>query len=225
MGNTTANVLSIILLVAVVGAMAAYAGVTPADVGLSEEPATPTPTATPTATPTPTPTQTPTPEPAPIRDPDDPGPSSHTYYNGLHLNSTETEKAVLEETNRVRSSHDLEPLEWDSEIASVARAHSEDMYARGYVSHNNPEGQSSFQRYEDIRPDGCSDYSENILRFSSIAPEEVTVNDVAEDMVNGWMNSPPHRRAILESGMERIGIGIHIAEDGTIHAAQNFCTT
>lgn len=141
MGNT-ANIASIVLLIAVSGGIAAWAGVTPADMGLVEKPANPTPTVSPKATPTTAPTLTP--EPTPVRDPDDPGSTSHTYEHGLNLNSKALEKAVLAETNRVRTSRGLGTLEWDSEVASVARAHSEDMADRDYFGHNNPEGQVHF---------------------------------------------------------------------------------
>jgi uncharacterized protein YkwD len=41
------------------------------------------------------------------------------------------------------------------------------------------------------------------------------------------MNSTPHRRAILERGdtprWDRAGVGVYVAADGQVYAAQNFC--
>lgn len=43
-----------------------------------------------------------------------------------------------------------------------------------------------------------------------------------ESVVDGWMNSPGHRENIMRDAFGRIGVGIHVAEDGTIYWAQLF---
>lgn len=223
MGNTTANVASVILLVAVAGGMAAWAGVTPADVGFSTgETPTPVPTATPTATPTPTPT----PKPTPARDPDDPGASSHTYENGFTLESDTLEQAVFEETNRVRNEQRSGTVEKDPVIASVARAHGEDMSSRNYISHNNLEGESFTDRYWDVRPGQCQNVGENIFEIPAaniVYSNYTTVRGLAKRAVHDWWESPGHKRTMLDDRYDRLGVGAHVGSDGDVYLTQDFC--
>lgn len=49
-----------------------------------------------------------------------------------------------------------------------------------------------------------------------------TEENLAEQTVNGWMNSPGHRENIL-SGFHSEGIGVAIASDEKVYFTQNFC--
>lgn len=49
-----------------------------------------------------------------------------------------------------------------------------------------------------------------------------TEENLAEQTVNGWMNSPGHRENIL-SGFHSEGIGVAIASDDKVYFTQNFC--
>jgi uncharacterized protein YkwD len=49
-----------------------------------------------------------------------------------------------------------------------------------------------------------------------------TEEDLAEQTVDGWMNSSGHRKNIL-SGFHSEGIGVAIASDDKVYVTQNFC--
>ena len=83
----------------------------------------------------------------------------------------------------------------DAGLAAVARAHSADMRDRGYSSHNNPDGESPFDRAEQA---GLSARAENIARGQ----------DDAKAVMNAWMNSAGHRRNILNCDLTRLGVGV-----------------
>ena len=54
------------------------------------------------------------------------------------------EAKMLQLVNAERVKRGLQPLKPDPEMTAVARAHSKDMFARGYFSHYTPEKKRSF---------------------------------------------------------------------------------
>ncbi len=56
------------------------------------------------------------------------------------------EMEMLELVNNERRKEGLRPLAFDPELVPVARAHSQDMFKRGYFAHKTPEGKSPFDR-------------------------------------------------------------------------------
>ncbi|MBQ8528827.1 MAG: LysM peptidoglycan-binding domain-containing protein [Clostridia bacterium] len=109
---------------------------------------------------------------------------------------TAYEREVVRLVNAERAKAGLSPLEYDWELARVARYKSEDMQRLGYFSHTSPTYGSPFQMMKSF---GISYRSagENIARGYS-TPAAV---------VEGWMNSPGHRANILSSSFTRIGVG------------------
>lgn len=172
-----------------------------------------------------------------VTDPGDPGNSS--YETDVEtIESWTVEDFVHDEVNERRADHGLEPLDWDGTVASVARAHSYDMAQREYFDHVNPDGEEPFDRFRDV-DDYCRGFGENIARTSVDRPVtdpntgETTTHETAEGLANGlvnqWMNSTPHRNAILEEGetadadWDRGGVGVYITDDGEVFASHNFC--
>ena len=142
--------------------------------------------------------------------------------------------------NREREKNGLSPLASSDELSLIARGHSRDMATRRYFSHDSPEGHDFSYRY---RQGGyqCSLRigntvhmgAENIflnVRYNSVT----TVNgkdyydwnseaQVSETTVQGWMDSPGHRKNILTPHWRREGIGVFLAPDEKIYITQNFC--
>ena len=106
------------------------------------------------------------------------------------------ESSMLDLVNEERRAHGLRPLRADPEAAEVARAHSKDMFARGYFSHITPEGRTPFER---MRRSG--------LRFRA-AGENLAFARTLQMAHKGLMNSPGHRANILRPAFGRAGIGI-----------------
>ena len=106
------------------------------------------------------------------------------------------EARMLDLVNAERAREGLEPLAADAALAEVARAHSRDMFARGYFSHHAPEGDDAFER---LRRAG--------VRFR-LAGENLALAPTLALAHDGLMKSPGHRANILRPGFRRLGIGI-----------------
>jgi uncharacterized protein YkwD len=120
------------------------------------------------------------------------------------------EVRMLELVNEERVKRGLKALKADPEIQVVARAHSVDMFARGYFSHYTPEGKDPFDR---MRAGG--------IKFMT-AGENLALAQTLSIAHTGLMNSPGHRANILRPAFGRVGIGVL---DGGIHGlmiTQNF---
>lgn len=103
---------------------------------------------------------------------------------------------VVTLTNARRQEAGCGPLKADASITAAAQAHAEDMSARGYFAHTNPEGVTFDQR---IRNSGYqSPGAENIARGAT----------TATDVVAMWMDSPGHRANILNCDLNTIGVGL-----------------
>jgi uncharacterized protein YkwD len=122
----------------------------------------------------------------------------------------ELEAEMLELVNGERAAAGLKPLTFDPELVPVARAHSSDMFGRGYFSHNTPEGLSPFDR---IRGGGVTfrTAGENL----ALAPTLTIAHE-------GLMNSPGHRANILRPEFGRLGIGIMDGGLRGLMVTQNF---
>ena len=106
------------------------------------------------------------------------------------------EAQMLELVNRERTREGLAPVKADPEMAAVARAHSRDMFARGYFAHMNPDGKNPFDR---MRAAGVS--------FNA-AGENLALAQTVEIAHTNLMNSPGHRANIMNPAFGRLGIGI-----------------
>jgi uncharacterized protein YkwD len=120
------------------------------------------------------------------------------------------EEQMLELINHERTSRGLKPLEADPELVPVARAHSADMFARGYFSHYTPEGKDPFQRMKDAG-----------IRFRT-AGENLALAPTLQIAHTGLMNSPGHRANILNPSFGRVGIGIMSGGRRGIMVSQEF---
>jgi len=103
---------------------------------------------------------------------------------------------MLEMVNKERAKEGLEPLKADPEMARVARAHSKDMFARGYFAHVNPDGKNPFDRMREAK-----------VQFKA-AGENLALAQTLEIAHTNLMNSPGHRANIMNPAFGRLGIGI-----------------
>ena len=148
---------------------------------------------------------------------------------------------VHELVNEERQAAGLLKLDYDSELALIAEAHSEDMVSRDYFEHVNPDGQDPSARAEAGGYDCIKDYgdyytvgiAENLLQgwnYDSIRYvagiaiyDWSTSEEIAKDAVEGWMGSEGHRKNILTEGYDREGIGVAFGPDGEVYITENFC--
>lgn len=88
-------------------------------------------------------------------------------------------------------------LAWDAAVAAVAQGHSEDMVARSFFSHTNPEGDSPGDRLLDAGI-SLTGWAENIAYgYSS-----------AESVLGAWLSSSGHRANIENCSLTVHGVGL-----------------
>lgn len=109
---------------------------------------------------------------------------------------TAGEQQMVNLINVERKKVGFPALQFDETIASVARLHSREMFERKYFSHIAQDGSDTATRME--RGGVSFAYAGENLAY---APDVATAHE-------GLMNSPGHRRNILDPEFHRIGIGI-----------------
>lgn len=118
---------------------------------------------------------------------------------------------VLELVNEERAKEGAKPLVLDEDLCAVAAMHSEDMIARNFFDHENPDGASPFDR---MKAYGIS----YMAAAENIAAGQTT----PEQVMDSWMNSPGHRKNILNNAYGKIGIGIAMGGEYRIYWTQCF---
>lgn len=122
----------------------------------------------------------------------------------------ELEARMLDLVNQERAKAGIRPLAPDPELREVARSHSADMFARGYFAHDTPEGRDPFDRIRAANVPFVT-AGENL----ALAPTLMVAH-------TGLMNSPGHRRNILDPNFGRVGIGIMDGGLRGLMVTQNF---
>lgn len=130
----------------------------------------------------------------------------------LSENSDEAlEKRVLELTNEQREKLGLNPLAWNEDLAETARSHSRDMVERDFFAHNNPDGETPFDR---MKAAG--------INYRSAAENIAAGQATPELAVIEWMNSDGHRKNILNPDLKELGVGLARGGKYGIYWTQNF---
>ncbi len=106
------------------------------------------------------------------------------------------EETMLELLNIEREKHGLNKLVLDDNLTTLARAHSADMWQRQYFAHIAPDGKTPLDR---MKSSG--------IKFAH-AGENLALTKTIERAHEGLMESPGHRRNILDPKFGRVGIGV-----------------
>lgn len=156
------------------------------------------------------------------------------------FDAAKLEGMIHDRINRERRARGLAALRWDDALSRIAGEHSRDMAKRGYFSHVSPEGRGFSQRYraggytcgitvKNVIYTGAENIFQNNLydRITTVNGVKYydwnSMEEIADTTVEGWMNSPGHRKNILMPHWEREGIGISVAPDDKVYITQNFC--
>ncbi len=125
------------------------------------------------------------------------GTSNFAYSNDSEILKTNTSstKEVADIVNKERRRYGLKPLIGNSKLSQVAGAHAKDMYRRDYFSHSSIDGRTMGDRLRE-RNVPFKIAGENIARGQQ----------TAKRVMQAWMNSPGHRKNILNRKYGKIGI-------------------
>jgi uncharacterized protein YkwD len=110
---------------------------------------------------------------------------------------------MLARVNAVRRRAGVPALRSDGTLDRAAQAHAQDMLARSYFAHKSPEGASVRERSR-ARGYEWRKIGENI------AEGQISVDEV----VDTWMDSPGHRRNLLDPGFTELGVGLALGRSG-----------
>jgi len=126
---------------------------------------------------------------------------------------------VVRLSNLERQSHGAPPLAVDHFLEAAALGHSQEMARLGYFDHNSPTpGRETPDLRIRLAGSAAPKTGENLAMFGG-TPEA----QLAEKAVTGWMNSPGHRRNLLDPTFTHIGIGVAKGSNGDYYITQNFC--
>lgn len=120
-----------------------------------------------------------------------------------------TTQNIIDKTNQIRVLQGLEPLKVDQSLSQAANLKSVNMINRNYFDHYK----FGLTPWIIIKNAGY-DYD---LAGENLAMDFKT----SEGVVDAWLNSPTHRKNILNDNFEDIGVGIvkgeFTDEDGSAH--------
>jgi uncharacterized protein YkwD len=102
---------------------------------------------------------------------------------------------VVNLVNDERSTAGCKPLAEEPHLTKAAQDYSDDMSARNFFSHTNPEGVTFDQRIKNAG--NPKPGAENIAKGQTSAAQVMT----------SWMNSEGHRANILNCSLTKIGVG------------------
>ncbi len=142
-------------------------------------------------------------------------------------------KQIVDGINNARAQKGLGLLRTDANLTRIATDRSNDMIARDYFSHYDPQtGQEPLLRYLQALKFQYRYAGENIAEIKNDAgwvPPWLTVaarynpTDLANEFVKGWLNSPEHRANIMNPNYHRTGVALAATADGRrIVATQAF---
>ncbi|WP_148667929.1 CAP domain-containing protein, partial [Streptomyces sp. WAC05950] len=133
--------------------------------------------------------------------PASPAPTAGATRPSLDGHSAE-EAAVVTLVNQERAQAGCGPVRANPPLAALAGAFSKDMATRGFFGHDDPDGNTPWDRAAKAGLSGLG--AENIARGQGDA----------ESVMKAWMDSPGHRANILNCEFRTLGVGAHFAAGG-----------
>lgn len=117
-------------------------------------------------------------------------------------NLAASEAAMVCLVNEYRQSNGRSSLAVDSRLTAAARAHSQDMVARNFFSHDTPEGLDPFTRIV------AAGYPSNASTGENIGLE--TGAATPKSLFEGFRASSPHDQNMLSGDWRDIGVGFAV---------------
>lgn len=149
---------------------------------------------------------------------------NETQFTGIE----EVETEILRLTNDARAGQRLPALSPDTRLRTAAQQHSLEMSNKNYFEHNSPEvnwhspaqrcylagfwGQLTGENIASIQIGGI---------MTPACEQFPTPQAVAQRLVENWLNSPPHRKNIMDKDYKLLGVGVTLKDDQVV-ATQEF---
>jgi len=110
------------------------------------------------------------------------------------------EQELLDVFNRERATSNAPKLSFHSLLQGAARRHGRDMYNNDFFDHKGSDNSSTENRVKDS---GYTDSCQCNYKFGEILADGATS---ANHAVQLWLESPPHRKILLDSDYVHVGI-------------------
>jgi uncharacterized protein YkwD len=144
-------------------------------------------------------------------------------------------RQVFEKTNAERRRAGLQPFAWLDQLAVAATGHSEDMAAKDYFSHDGKGWFNKSHMTDRLQSQGVQGVAtaENIAmlpvyrrwqtrtRYDAQGNASQTLETEGDNYdqlttwaVDQWMQSPGHRKNILDPQLARLGVGVALGNHG-----------
>jgi uncharacterized protein YkwD len=144
------------------------------------------------------------------------------------LTLTQAREYMVSLINRDRAANHLPPVILDTVGTEAAQKHTNEMSARGYVSHWNVNGCKPEARYTACG--GKDAVYENVTGWydgvnHSVCPIQTFTKQELETVESDFMNHEGHRENILDFAHNRVGIGLTLVNDEgdrRVQCAQEF---
>lgn len=132
------------------------------------------------------------------------------------------EGQLLAGINRFRVSKGKKPLAASNTFRMAARAHAADMALNNFVGHRSSHGEEFSSRMSALLGGGMMmtmpHLAENAARDSKA---EGGTGERAQRLVQQWIDSPPHRKAMINGSFKHVSTGV-VERGGKAYAVQIF---
>jgi uncharacterized protein YkwD len=132
---------------------------------------------------------------------------------GINYTEADAEALIIVLINEQRQEYELGTLSEDALLASLAGEHSTSMVENGFFGHERYPG----ERPIDYNQPPGTVRGENLAKIPTqqyIPGPYLTLQEVCEWAVSGWMESPGHRANILDPRFDKTGVGVAFSEEG-----------
>ena len=137
------------------------------------------------------------------------------FVTNRSANFETDEYYIFRLVNTERRKHHLGELEWNDNLAELARRYSEKMWRENFFSHFDRKGANVAKRAQKAKIKNWSRIGENLFSVEQISHFDAFA-------VNAWMESPTHRDNILDEEWTTTGVGVSEADNGDIYITQVF---
>ncbi len=123
-------------------------------------------------------------------------------------NLRKIEQQIHQEVNRAREAANIPSLKWNEPLAAEARRHASRLATRRFFAHEDP-----------TRGDLASRLDKSGIEWQRCAEnlyEQGGSSNPAKGAVKTWLDSPGHRKNMLDSMLTDSGVGVALQSNGTL---------
>ncbi len=131
------------------------------------------------------------------------------------VNMAAAEQSAFNVINQKRIEKGLAPLVWSHELAAVARLHSQNMAEFKFFSHRGLDNKLVSDRADALKLGRWRSIGENIAFNRGFG-------DPVAKAIELWLDSPTHKRNMLDSTWKESAVGVAKAPDGSVYFTQVF---